>query len=414
MAIKKQTSTRKSITKVQTVNTTLSINNSLKSDEAEVRRYIEAADNQNKEMNDLKKPARKSRSALSHEDFVCEILLSDIPAHEESYEIPAEVQSDKIMFISDDDGIESYKARCADDKEQRYRLKWFNDSMTKHGKNHRTLHKLPEIWKDVLLNTRSEFPNFSKFIDVIENYFLLSSVGDRRIEFPSILLIGSPGIGKTLILNHLAGKLGVNFVSVDMATAQSSAKLTGTDSYYSNAEHGIIAHTLIGHDCANPIIMLDEVDKIGRVSTGNPLYSLLEKHTAEKFRDSCITDFTMNASHINWVATANELADINKAILSRFMVIEIPEPTKDDMVVIINNINNRLLKESHWGSYFNSKLDDDIVLSLVNTSPRAINRLLRVAYGEAIKNGRRHIIQTDFTDNIDKNKKPETKMGFTQ
>ena len=84
--------------------------------------------------------------------------------------------------------------------------------------------------------------------------------------------------------------------------------LTGASAQWHNARPGKVAQTLIEGEYANPVVVLDEVDKSGgdhRYDPMGALYSLLERDTAASFKDEFI-DVDMDASHILWIATAND------------------------------------------------------------------------------------------------------------
>ncbi len=369
----------------------------------------------------IEKTNTQKNKTVSDEDSVTAACVEPIDLINEEYDTVDtlsinEYETDendhkiKIQLFSTKDGVERYVARCDADKEMRYRAKQFLSMYNNNGEMHRELQSLPENWKSVLDEMNLLFPNFKEFNKLIDTYLTLNSVGDSRIELPSILLVGPAGVGKTFIVNWLAERLNVSYTSVDMASAQSVSKLSGTDSYYSNSEMGAVASLLCSIKYANPFIVLDEIDKSGRAEAHNALYTLLEKQTASKFKDSSVTEFTLDASYVSWIATANDIDKLNDAIKSRFIVIEVDSPTPDELITIIKTINNNLLTDSHWGSYFDkTELPEDVISLLIKLSPREIKQHLRSAYGMVVKNNRKSLTVDDF--NITFAVK-EKKMGF--
>ena len=369
----------------------------------------------------IEKTNTQKNKTVSDEDSVTAACVEPIDLINEEYDTVdtlsiKEYETDendhkiKIQLFSTKDGVERYVARCDADKEMRYRAKQFLSMYNNNGEMHRELQSLPENWKSVLDEMNLLFPNFKEFNKLIDTYLTLNSVGDSRIELPSILLVGPAGVGKTFIVNWLAERLNVSYTSVDMASAQSVSKLSGTDSYYSNSEMGAVASLLCSIKYANPFIVLDEIDKSGRAEADNALYTLLEKQTASKFKDSSVTEFTLDASYVSWIATANDIDKLNDAIKSRFIVIEVDSPTPDELITIIKTINNNLLTDSHWGSYFDkTELPEDVISLLIKLSPREIKQHLRSAYGMVVKNNRKSLTVDDF--NITFAVK-EKKMGF--
>ncbi|MNC44718.1 Lon protease [compost metagenome] len=126
------------------------------------------------------------------------------------------------------------------------------------------------------------------------------------------------------------------------------------------------------------------------------LYSLLEHHSAHKFIDLSIRDFAIDASHVNWVATANTLDSIPAPILSRFIVLQIPAPNEQQLRQIALNLYQRLRNENLWGASFAQELDENVTKSLTEQSPRYIRAALKRAFGAAARTGRDNITPEDL------------------
>jgi MoxR-like ATPase len=143
-----------------------------------------------------------------------------------------------------------------------------------------------------------------------------------------MLLLGEPGLGKTYFAKKLAHALSTGFEFVSMSSLTAGWVLTGASAQWHNARPGKVAQTLIEGEYANPVVVLDEVDKAGGDARYDPmgaLYSLLEPDTAAHFKDEFI-DVDMDASHILWVATANDESVIPEPILNRMNVYSIERP----------------------------------------------------------------------------------------
>jgi ATP-dependent Lon protease len=126
--------------------------------------------------------------------------------------------------------------------------------------------------------------------------------------------------------------------------------LTGASAQWHNARPGKVAHTLIEGDYANPVVVLDEVDKAGGDSRYDPmgaLYTLLEPDTACHFKDEFI-DVDMDASHILWIATANDETTIPEPILNRMNVYSIERPDADGSRRIALAVYREILDAHHW------------------------------------------------------------------
>ncbi|WP_432746536.1 AAA family ATPase [Methylobacter sp. G7] len=141
------------------------------------------------------------------------------------------------------------------------------------------------------------------------------------------------------------------------------------------------------NDAANPIVILDEIDKASSSSKYDPLgplYSLLEQRTAEKFVDEAL-DMPSNGSHILYVATANSLATISKPILSRFIVLKIDAMSAAQHGTVTQSIYSRLLAQHGATALFPSKVSKDVIDALRNQSPRTIKAMLRCGLAQAAK-----------------------------
>lgn len=106
-------------------------------------------------------------------------------------------------------------------------------------------------------------PNFSEVIDDLKKYLALAVSGNEPVHFTPILLLGEPGIGKTHFAKCLAETLGTGYEFVSMSSLTAGWILSGSSSQWSNAKPGKVASALVGGDYANPLMVLDEVDKAG-------------------------------------------------------------------------------------------------------------------------------------------------------
>ena len=189
------------------------------------------------------------------------------------------------------------------DSGDRARVKSLVDSMSLNG-GWRRLADAPNF--AVL---RDEFPNFGEAIDTLEASFALASAmspGDRSV--PPILLDGLPGIGKTMFAERLAQLMGVHIEKINIGTAQGNFEISGTSSHWSTTKPGRVHQALANGEYANPVLLLDEIDKMGRdVYSGSieaSLLDLLETRTAAVFRDDCV-GAALNAAHVVVICTSN-------------------------------------------------------------------------------------------------------------
>lgn len=226
---------------------------------------------------------------------------------------------------------------------------------------------------------KREFPNFAELIELISstlNLNLLSS--SYQINLPPLLIVGPPGVGKTTFMHSLAEKLMCGFFMQDMSTTTSSFVLSGNAPNWADSRPGFVSNSMRSSRHANPLIMLDEIDKSPRRAEYDgfaPFYSLLEKQTAKYFRDEYL-NVVFDCSWINWVATANEIDSIPPPVLSRFEVIQIEAPSKEQLSAIVESVFKSLLESNEWGLKFNRQLPEEIISQLQNDTPREIRKRL--------------------------------------
>ena len=277
------------------------------------------------------------------------------------------------------------------------------------GHGSRQLGLLPPDWKALLDEFAQAFPNFHELAELLRDHFALSSLGDGRVSWPAVLLVGPAGIGKTEAARWLADQLVLPFRVFDIASTQSSSPLAGSESFWSNSEPGQLFELLAYQPLANPVVVLDELDK---ASNGRPqydplaaLYTLLEPRSARDFIDLSIRDFAIDASHVNWMATANELDAIPGPLRSRLTVLHIQPPKPEQVRSIAQSIYNRLRDEASWGKAFAERLDDDVLSRLQALPPRSVRLVLQRALGSAARDDRGVVQVQDIRPPVEINRR---------
>lgn len=156
-----------------------------------------------------------------------------------------------------------------------------------------------------------------------------------------ILLHGGPGIGKTRYARRVAEIAGVSFLSIAVGGSGDNRALRGTARGYSSASPMLPLILILRERKANPLILLDELDKDshsrrnGRMS--DTLHQLIEAENAKHVFDEYLLGHA-DLSHISWIATANDIRHIEQSLLSRFDVIRVPEPSKEHYPAIVHGV----------------------------------------------------------------------------
>lgn len=261
-------------------------------------------------------------------------------------------------------------------------------------------------------STKDSFDVEKASVILNSEHYGLDDVKERIIEYlavkqhtkslkgPILCLVGPPGVGKTSIAKSIANSTGRNFIRMSLGGIKDEAEIRGHRRTYIGAIPGRIVYSLKEAKSNNPLILLDEIDKLGYSQKGNTADALLEVLDSEQnstFRDHYL-ELEVDLSKIMFITTANSLDGIPGPLLDRMEIIEVSGYTYEEKYHIAKKyLIPKLLKEHNLGNE-EFKISDAAINDVINyytgesgvrNLERVLGKLIRKVLTEMLKENKK-------------------------
>lgn len=339
----------------------------------ELLRSLVEAENKMKVYEDIMSKAKSKMNDNQRSAF----LQSQMEAiKEELYGNDADDDADSLARRADEAKMPEY-ARAIFDK-QLAKLRRLNPSTPDYSVEYAYLENLVEIpWHES--ETNDDIPHAREVME--SSHYGLDKVNRRILEqiavvllnksaakSPIICLVGPPGVGKTSLGRTVAEAMGRKYQRVSLGGVHDEAEIRGHRRTYIGAMPGRIIKAMKDAGVTNPVLLLDEVDKLGRDHKGDPSSALLEVLDPEQnstFHDNYI-DIDYDLSNVLFIATANTLSTIDQPLLDRMEIIELSGYLLEEKIEIARrHLLPKVLKECGLGEDNDFKLPDETLTALI-------------------------------------------------
>ena len=313
----------------------------------------------------------KQIDILKIKDDIQRKVKSEIDQQQREYYLNNQLKTiqEELGINSEDDDLIELRAKAKEkkwsakmaetfEKEVR-RLEHINPNSADYNVQYAYAEFLLELPWDEMSEDNLDLQNARKVLD--EDHFGLEKVKERIIEYlavlklkgdmksPILCLYGPPGVGKTSLGKSVARSLGRKYGRISLGGLHDEAEIRGHRKTYIGAMPGRIIQTIKRCGTSNPVIVLDEIDKVTEDVHGSPASALLEALDPEQnttFHDNYL-DIDYDLSKVLFITTANDISTIHPALKDRMEMIEVSGYLAEEKVKIANGYLVRKQTEAH-------------------------------------------------------------------